>query len=66
MNGRLPAVKSRRWYPPENIAAEISGNNADSMGKIGPYLSKNAVEQCKMAILPFPAAFAAVRYIDFQ
>jgi hypothetical protein len=33
--GCLHAVKSPKWYPTENITAEISGNDADSMGKIG-------------------------------
>jgi hypothetical protein len=64
--GCLHAVKSPRWYPVENIAAEISGNDADSMGRIGLWLPKYAVKQCKIAILPFSAAFAAARSIDFQ
>jgi hypothetical protein len=33
--GRRPVVKSPKWYPTENMSAEISGNNADSMGKFG-------------------------------
>jgi hypothetical protein len=64
--GRRPAVKSPRWYPTENIIAEISGSNADSMGKIGLWLRKCAAKRCKTTILPFSAAFAAARSIDFQ
>jgi hypothetical protein len=64
--GCLHAVKSPRWYPTENIIAEISGNDADSMGKIGLWLRKCAVKRRKTAILPFSAAFAVARSIDFQ
>jgi hypothetical protein len=63
--GRQHVAKSWRWYPTENMIAEISGNGADSMGKIGLRLLIPAANRAKR----HPAAFLSIAVsgsIDFQ